>query len=256
MRLENANRPVNGCVALPMKRSLQYKRILLKLSGEGFGDDDGRGLEMERFVTLAKEIQQLSHAGVELAVVVGGGNILRGAKFSGMGKSRVQADQAGMVATAVNALVLQDTIEGFGVNAHVISAVEIKNITEPFVLRKCLQYLKEKSVVVFAGGTGNPYFTTDTAAALRAVEIGADVMLKATQVDGVYSDDPVKNPSATFYKKLSYMDVLNKRLGVMDLTAISLSMENKLPIIVFNIGKRENIRKVISGKPVGTYIGE
>lgn len=239
-----------------MKRAIYYKRVLLKLSGEGFGDTDGRGLEMERFIALAKEIRKLSRSGVELAIVVGGGNILRGAKFSAMGKSRVQADQVGMIATAVNALLLQDSIERFGVHAHVVSAIEIKNITEPFVLRKCLQYLQENNVVIFAGGTGNPYFTTDTAAALRAVEIGADVMLKATQVDGVYTEDPVKNPSATLYKKLSYMDILHKRLGVMDLTAISLSMENKLPIIVFNINKHENIGKVISGKPVGTYIGE
>ncbi|KAB2832978.1 MAG: UMP kinase [Candidatus Brocadia sp.] len=239
-----------------MKRTLQYKRVLLKLSGEGFGDTDGRGLEMEQFSALAKEIQKVSRTGVELAIVVGGGNILRGAKFSSTGKSRVQADQVGMIATAVNALLLQDTLERCGVLAHVFSAIEIKNITEPFVLRDCLQYLKEKKVVIFAGGTGNPYFTTDTAAALRAVEIGAEVMLKATQVDGVYTDDPVKNRSAQLYKKLSYIDILNKRLRVMDLTAISLSMENRLPIIVFNINKYENIGKVISGKPVGTYIGE
>ncbi len=256
LRWENANRRSYCSVASSMKRARHYKRVLLKLSGEGFGDDDGHGLEMERFVALAKEIQKLFRTGVELAIVVGGGNILRGAKFGGRGKSRVQADHVGMIATAVNALLLQDTLERFDISARVVSAIEIANITEPFVLRNCLQYLQEKKVVIFAGGTGNPYFTTDTAAALRAVEIGADVMLKATQVDGVYTDDPVKNASATLYKKLSYMDVLNKRLGVMDLTAISLSMENKLPIIVFNINKYENIGKAISGKAVGTYIGE
>lgn len=239
-----------------MKSTIKYKRVLLKVSGEGFGDENGRGLDTEQFVTLGKEVRKISRTGVELAIVVGGGNILRGAKLGGVGKSRVQADQIGMIATAVNALFLQDVLEGFAVKTHVISAIEIKNITEPFVLRDCLRYLQEKNVVIFAGGTGNPYFTTDTAAALRAIEIDADIMLKATQVDGVYSDDPVKNVSAKFYKKLTYMDVLNKRLGVMDLTAISLSMENKLPIIVFNIGKPENIGKVISGKPVGTYIGE
>ncbi len=239
-----------------MKSNIKYKRVLLKVSGEGFGDESGRGLETERFVTLAKEIKKVSGTGVELAVVVGGGNILRGAKFSGTGKSRVQADQVGMIATAVNALLLQDTLEGFGVETRVVSAIEIKNITEPFILRNCLRYLKEKNVVIFAGGTGNPFFTTDTAAALRAIEINADIMLKATQVDGVYTDDPMKNASAKLYRKLTYMDVLSKRLGVMDLTAISLSMENKLPIVVFNINKRENIGKVISGKPVGTHIGE
>jgi len=168
----------------------------------------------------------------------------------------VQADQVGMIATAINALLLQDILEGFTIKAHVISAIEIKNITEPFVLRNCLQYLQGKEIVIFAGGTGNPYFTTDTAAALRAIEIGADVMLKATRVDGVYTDDPLKNASAKLYKKLTYMDVLNKQLGVMDLTAISLSMENKLPIIVFNMNKRGNIKKAILGEPVGTYIGE
>ena len=241
---------------VPMKRNIKYKRVLLKISGEGFGNENGRGIETENFIALAKEIQKVSATGVELAIVVGGGNILRGAKFGSAGKSRVQADQVGMIATAINALLLQDILEGFTIKAHVISAVEIKNITEPFVLRNCLQYLQGKEIVIFAGGTGNPYFTTDTAAALRAIEIGADVMLKATRVDGVYTDDPLKNASAKLYKKLTYMDVLNKQLGVMDLTAISLSMENKLPIIVFNMNKRGNIKKAILGEPVGTYIGE
>lgn len=243
-------------VSTSMKSNIKYKRVLLKLSGEGFGDESGRGLESERFIALARDIQKVSGMGAELAIVVGGGNILRGAKLGTTGKSRVQADQVGMIATAVNALLLQDVLEGLSVNARVVSAIEIKNITEPIVVRDCLQYLKQKNVVIFAGGTGNPYFTTDTAAALRAIEINADVMLKATQVDGVYTEDPMKNASAKLYKKLTYMEVLSKRLGVMDLTAISLSMENKLPIIVFNINKRENIVNVISGKPVGTYIGE
>ena len=239
-----------------MKDNIKFKRVLLKLSGEGFGDENGRGIDTEQFIKLAKEIKNISKKGIELAIVVGGGNILRGAKLGGAGKSRIQADQVGMIATAVNALLLQDILEGFVINAHVVSAIEIKNITEPFVLRNCLKYLKEKNVVIFAGGTGNPYFTTDTAAALRAIEINADVLLKATRVDGVYTNDPEKDTSAKLYKKLTYMDVLKKQLGVMDLTAISLSMENKLPIIVFNMNKRGNIEKVISGKPVGTYIGE
>lgn len=239
-----------------MKTKIKYKRILLKLSGESFGNENGRGVETKQFITLAKEVQKIVKLGVELAIVVGGGNILRGAKLSGTGKSRIQADQVGMIATAVNALLLQDVLEGFNIKVHVISAVEIKNITEPFVLRNCLKYLKEKNVVIFAGGTGNPYFTTDTAAALRAIEINADVMLKATGVEGVYTDDPRKNVSAKLYKKLTYMDVLGQRLGVMDLTAISLSMENRLPIIVFNISRLENIKKAILGESVGTYIGE
>ena len=239
-----------------MKTKIKYKRILFKLSGESFGNENGRGVETKQFITLAKEVQKIVKLGVELAIVVGGGNILRGAKLSGTGKSRIQADQVGMIATAVNALLLQDVMEGFNIEVHVISAVEIKNITEPFVLRNCLKYLKEKNVVIFAGGTGNPYFTTDTAAALRAIEINADVMLKATGVEGVYTDDPRKNGSAKLYKKLTYMDVLGQRLGVMDLTAISLSMENRLPIIVFNISRLENIKKAILGESVGTYIGE
>lgn len=239
-----------------MQSNIKYKRVLLKVSGEGFGNENGRGIETERFITLAKEIQKVSEIGAELAVVVGGGNILRGARLGSIGKSRVQADQVGMIATVVNALLLQDILESFHVKVHVVSAVEIKDITEPFNIRACLQYLKEKDIIIFAGGTGNPYFTTDTAAALRAIEISADVMLKATQVDGVYTDDPIKNASAKRYEKLTYMEVLSNRLGVMDLTAISLSMENKLPIIVFNMNKRENIKKAIVGESVGTYIGE
>lgn len=239
-----------------MQSNIKYKRALLKVSGEGFGNENGKGIETERFITLAKEIQKVSEIGAELAVVVGGGNILRGARLGSVGKSRVQADQVGMIATVVNALFLQDILEGFNVKVHVVSAIEIKDITEPFKIRACLQYLKEKDIIIFAGGTGNPYFTTDTAAALRAIEISADVMLKATQVDGVYTDDPIKNASAKRYEKLTYMDVLSNRLGVMDLTAISLSMENKLPIIVFNMNKRENIKKAIIGESVGTYIGE
>lgn len=240
---------------MSMKSNCKYKRVLLKISGEGFGDGNGRGIDMDRFVMFAEEVKKVSRIGVALAVVVGGGNILRGARLGKQGKSRVQADQVGMVATAINALLLQDILEELDVEVHVVSAVDIKNITKPFVLRDCLQYLKEKQVVIFAGGTGNPYFTTDTAAVLRAIEINADVMLKATGVDGVYSDDPKKNKSAKLYKKLTYMDVLNKQLGVMDLTAISLGMENKLPIIVFNMNNRENIKKAILGEPVGTYIG-
>lgn len=239
-----------------MQSNIKYKRVLLKVSGEGFGNESGRGIETERFVTLAKEIQKVSEIGAELAVVVGGGNILRGARLGSVGKSRIQADQVGMIATVVNALLLQDILESFNLKVHVVSAVEIKDITEPFNIRACLQYLQEKDIIIFAGGTGNPYFTTDTAAALRAIEISADVMLKATQVDGVYTDDPIKNASAKRYEKLTYMDVLNNRLGVMDLTAISLSMENKLPIIVFNVNRRENIKKAIVGESVGTYIGE
>jgi uridylate kinase len=237
-------------------QNIKYKRVLIKISGEGFGNENGRGIETEQFIKIAKEIQKVSEIGVELAIVVGGGNILRGARLGNAGKSRVQADQVGMIATVVNALLLQDILEGLNLKVHVVSAIEVKDITEPFILRTCLHYLKQKDIIIFAGGTGNPYFTTDTAAALRAIEISADVMMKATRVDGVYTDDPIKNPSARLYEKLTYMDVLNKQLGVMDLTAISLSMENRLPIIVFNMNRPENIKKVILGESAGTYIGE
>ncbi|MGQ3685699.1 MAG: UMP kinase [Candidatus Loosdrechtia sp.] len=239
-----------------MQNSVKYKRVLIKISGEGFGGENGRGIETGQFGKIAKEIQQVSDTGVELAIVVGGGNIIRGARLGATGKSRVQADQAGMIATVINALILQDILEEFGLKVRVISAVDVKDITEPFVLRTCLRYLTEKNIIIFAGGTGNPYFTTDTAAVLRAIEISADVMMKATRVDGVYTDDPVKNPSARLYERLTYLDVLSKQLGVMDLTAISLSMENKLPIIVFNMNRPENMRKAIMGESAGTYIGE
>ncbi len=239
-----------------MERQIKYKRVLLKISGESFGDKQGRGIDTEQFIVLASEIQKISALGVELAIVVGGGNILRGARLGKAGKSRIKADQAGMIATAINGLLFQDILEELNVKSHVVSAVEIKNFTEPFVIQNCLSYLKEKEVIIFTGGTGNPYFTTDTAGALRAIEISADILLKATGVDGVYTDDPKKNASAKLHKRLSYIEVLTHRLGVMDMTAVSLSMENKLPIIVFNMNIRENIQKAIMGEQVGTYIGE
>lgn len=239
-----------------IKENFKYNRVLLKISGEGFGDEAGSGIVTERFISVAKEIQNVLRSGVELAIVVGGGNILRGAKLGNTSKSRIRADQMGMVATSINALFLQSILEEFNIKSRVLNAIDIKNITEPIIQQTCLEYLQEKYVIIFAGGTGNPYFTTDTAAALRAIEIGAEVFLKATQVDGVYTDDPMKNASATLYKKLTYSEVLNRQLRVMDLTAICLSMENKLPIVVFNMHKPENIEKAIRGEPVGTYIGD
>ncbi|MBM4053390.1 MAG: UMP kinase [Planctomycetes bacterium] len=240
---------------MPKNTKTKYKRILLKMSGEGFGGENGKGIDTEKFVTFAKTLKKILSLGVETALVIGGGNVLRGAKLGRSGKSRIVADQAGMIATILNAVLLQDTLENHDIKTHVISAIEIRNITEPFILRNCFQYLKERNIIIFAGGTGNPYFTTDTAAALRAIEINADVMLKATRVDGVYTDDPMKNPSAKLLNKLTYTDVLNQQLGVMDMTAISLSMENKLPIIVLNMNKTGNIEKAVMGKSVGTFIG-
>lgn len=238
-----------------MKTKIKYKRILLKLSGESFGNENGRGVETKQFVTLAKEVQKIVKLGVELAIVVGGGNILRGAKLSGTGKSRIQADQVGMIATAVNALLLQDVLEGFNINVHVISAVEIKNITEPFVLRNCLKYLKEKNVVIFAGGTGNPYFTTDTAAALRALETKCDIVLKATKVDGVYDKDPQKYSDAKKFDTISFKDAItDKEIEIMDNSALSLCMDNKIPILVFNLTQEGNISKAASGEKIGTLI--
>ena len=186
---------------------------------------------------------------------MGGGNIIRGAELSKSGVDRARADQLGMIATNINAIILQDSLKKLKIPTSVLSAIQIQNIVESYTIQKCLSFLEKDYVVIIAGGTGNPFFTTDTAAALRAIEIGADIFLKGTKVDGVYSDDPVTNPRAKKYIKLEYMDVLTRNLGVMDSTAISLSMENKLPIIVFNFSKKDNIKKAIAGNKIGTYIG-
>ena len=231
-----------------------YKRILLKISGESFAGHKEGIVDPEAIAFVSGEIKSAKDLGVEMAVVVGGGNIIRG-QISDLGViDRVSADYMGMLATIINSLALQDNLESLGLSTRVMSAIHIDTLTEPYIKREALKHLKKGRVIVLAGGTGNPYFTTDTAAALRATEIGADVVMKGTKVDGVYDDDPMKNPAANMFNCLSYMEVLNRRLKVMDLTAISLCMENKLPIIVFNLLKEGNLRRLLRGEKIGTKV--
>lgn len=234
----------------------KHRRVLLKISGEGLCSANSSILDIPKCDLIGKEISSARDSGVEIAIVVGGGNIIRGAELSRSGVERTRADQLGMIATNINAIVLQHSLEKHKIPTRVLSAIEIVGIVESYTIHKCRSFLEEGFVVILAGGTGSPYFTTDTAAALRAIEIGADVFLKGTKVDGVYSDDPVTNPKARKYKRLEYMDALVKKLDVMDATAISLSMENKLPIVVFNLRKKNNISKAIIGDKIGTYVGD
>jgi len=232
-----------------------YQRILLKLSGEALGQPDtGQGLEPESVRRVARQVARVAKLGVELAVVVGGGNILRGAKFSQVGAQRASADTMGMLATIINALALSDAIEKSGAEARVLSAVDVRQVAEPFTRRAALAHLEAGRVVVLAGGTGNPFFTTDTAAALRATELGCEVLLKATKVDGVYTSDPKVDPNARILRELTYLDVLNRGLAVMDGTAITMCLENRLPVIVFNLFEEGNIERVVRGEALGTII--
>ncbi|MHC4320765.1 MAG: UMP kinase [Planctomycetota bacterium] len=233
----------------------KHKRVLLKISGEGFCSENSSVIDIPKCDLIAKEIRNARDTGVEIAVVVGAGNITRGSELSRLGVERTRADQLGMIATNINAIVLQDSLEKLKVPTRVLSAIEIQGIVEPYTIYKCRSLLEKGFAVILAGGTGSPYFTTDTAAALRAIEIGADAFLKGTKVDGVYSDDPITNPKAKKYDRLEYMEALSNKLNVMDATAISLSMENKLPIIVFNLRKKNNISKAIMGDEIGTYVG-
>jgi uridylate kinase len=233
---------------------LKYKRILLKISGEAMMGDKGYGIDSSTVAFIAKEIKEAVSLGVEVAIVIGGGNIFRGVEASVKGMERASADYMGMLATVINALALQNSLEKYGVPTRVQSAIEMKELTEPYIRRKAMRHLEKGRIVIFAAGTGNPYFTTDTAAALRAMEIGADVILKATKVDGIYSSDPVKDPSAKKYSTVTYIDVLKRGLSIMDSTAVSLCMDNNLPIVVFNLRGNGNIRKVIEGKKIGTLV--
>lgn len=238
-----------------MSNGLKYKRILLKLSGEALMGSQGYGIDPVVIRQIADEVKGLVDQGLELALVVGGGNIFRGLAASAKGMDRSTGDYMGMLATVMNSLALQDGLEKAGVDTRVQSAIEMREIAEPFIKRRAMRHLEKGRVVIFAAGTGNPYFTTDTAASLRAVEIGAEVLLKATKVDGVYDSDPVKNPNAVKYQQLSYMEVLSKELKVMDSTAISLCKDTGLPIIVFNLNEPGNIERVVRGEPIGTYVG-
>jgi uridylate kinase len=232
----------------------RFRRVLLKLSGEALMGSQGYGVDPAMASRIAEEIAEIHAIGVEVAATVGGGNIVRGISVSAAGMDRVTGDYMGMLSTVINALALQNALEKIGVNTRVQSAIEMKEISEPFIRRRAIRHLEKGRVVIFAAGTGNPYFSTDTAAALRGMEIGAEVILKATKVDGIYDSDPLHNPSAKLFKKLTYREVLEKRLGVMDTTAITLCMENKLPIIVFNLLRRGNIKDVVLGSNMGSIV--
>jgi uridylate kinase len=231
-----------------------YKRVLLKLSGEALMGDADYGIQPEVISRFAKEISELSAQGVELGIVIGGGNIFRGAGLAAGGMDRVSADHMGMLATVMNALALQDALEQNGTFCRVMSAIRIHEVCEDYLRRRAIRHLEKGRVVIFAAGTGNPFFTTDSAASLRAVEIGADLMLKATQVDGVYNDDPRKNPDAVRYTELTYDEVINNRLGVMDTTAVVMCQEQNMPLRVFDVHKPGNLTNIIYGGDVGTLV--
>jgi uridylate kinase len=234
----------------------KYKRILLKLSGEALAGKSGVGIDTGALADMAEQIKEVRNLGVEVVIVIGGGNIFRGIAGSKAGVERATGDYMGMLATVINALALQDALEKAGVETRVQSAITMHQIAEAFIRRRAVRHLEKARVVIFGGGTGNPYFSTDTAAALRANEIGADVILKATKVDGIYDADPLKNPDAKRYARLSYLEALQKQLKVMDATAFSLCMDNHMPIIVFDIFKEHNLRRVVMGEKVGTLVAD
>ncbi len=233
----------------------KFQRVLLKLSGEALANAEGYGIDPETLVSLGRQIKELRDDGLEISMVVGGGNIFRGIQGAVRhGMDRATADYIGMIATVMNAMALQDALEKAGVITRVQSAISMQEVAEPYIRRRAIRHLEKGRVVIFAAGTGNPFFSTDTAAALRALEIGAEVIIKATKVDGVYDSDPLKNPDAKKFDRLSYIDVINRGLQVMDSTAITLCMDNDLPIIVFNVGREGNIKRVLQGEPIGTLV--
>jgi len=233
---------------------LLYKRVLLKLSGEALAGEQGYGIDPLTITKIAYEIKEVVACGVQLALVIGGGNIFRGLAASSKGMDRASADYMGMLATMINSLAMQDALEQVGVFTRVQSAIAMQEVAEPYIRRRAIRHLEKGRVVIFGAGTGNPYFTTDTAASLRAMEIGSDVILKGTKVDGVYSADPKKDPAALKFSRLSYIDVLKKGLQVMDATAISLCMDNDLPIIVFDVTTYGNVKRVVFGEEIGTIV--
>jgi len=237
-----------------MQEKPRYRRVLLKLSGEALMGDQGYGVDPVVATQIAGEIAELHNLGVEVAVTVGGGNIVRGISVSEAGMDRVSGDYMGMLATTINALALQNALEQLDVFTRVLSAIDMKQVAEPFIRRRAIRHLEKGRVVIFAAGIGNPYFSTDTAAALRAMEIGAETILKATKVDGIYDSDPKKNPSAKLFRHITYQEVLEKDLRVMDTTAVALCKENGLPIVVFNLLQRGNIRDVVMGADIGTEV--
>jgi len=234
--------------------AVPYRRVLLKISGEALAGRQGYGIEPETINRIAEEIREVVEMGVQLAIVIGGGNMFRGIAASAGGMDRATGDYMGMLATVINALALQDAIEKAGVPVRVLSAIEMRAVAEPYIRRRAMRHLEKGRVVVFAAGTGNPFFTTDTAGALRAVEIGAEALLKASRVDGIYTADPLKDPKAVKLERVGYIEALNRGLEVMDTTAISLCMDNKLPIVVFDLTTRGNIRRIVAGEAVGSIV--
>ena len=235
---------------------MQYKRILLKLSGEALMGNRPYGIDPDRLAEYAKEIKAIVDKEIEVAIVIGGGNIFRGVAGSSKGMDRVQGDYMGMLATVINGLALQDALEDGGLKTRLLTAIKMEQIAEPYIKRRAVRHLEKGRVVIFGAGTGNPYFTTDTAAVLRAIEINADVILKGTRVDGVYSEDPEKNKEAVKFDTISFKDVMSKGLNVMDMTAFTLSEENNLPIIVFDMNKQGNLQKLLNGEKIGTLVGK
>ncbi|MCB9203228.1 MAG: UMP kinase [Flavobacteriales bacterium] len=233
---------------------MKYKRILLKLSGEALMGNKTHGIDSDRLKEYALEIKQTIELGVEVAIVIGGGNIFRGLSAAASGMDRVQGDYMGMLATVINGMALQGALEDEGIDTRLQTAIHMNQIAEPFIKRKATRHLEKGRVVIFGAGTGNPYFTTDTAATLRAIEIDADVILKGTRVDGIYTSDPEKDSTATKYNSISFDEVMSKNLKVMDKTAFALSQENKLPIIVFDMNKKDNLKKLVSGEKIGTLV--
>jgi uridylate kinase len=240
----------------PLAPGVRYRRILLKLSGEALMGQQGYGIDAATLSQIADEVIDVLSLGVEIAVVIGGGNIFRGVAGASSGMDRAHADYMGMLATLINALAMQDALEARGSRTRVLSAIEVQRVAEPYIRRRAIRHLEKGRLVIFAAGTGNPFFTTDTAASLRAMEIGAEIVMKATKVDGVYDKDPHKHKDARMFRRLSYLDVLNRNLEVMDSTAISLCRDNRLPILVFNMTKPGNIRRVVLGEPLGTMVVE
>lgn len=233
---------------------MSYNRILLKLSGEALLGERSHGVDPQRILAYSKEIKEIVDVGIEIAIVIGGGNIFRGVSGASNGIDRVQADYMGMLATVINGLALQSSLEELNVQTRLQTAVKIEAVAEPYIKRKAVRHLEKKRVVIFSAGTGNPFFTTDSAAVLRAIEINADVILKGTRVDGIYNIDPEKNKDAVKFKKLTYDEAIDKKLKIMDSTAFTLSQENNLPIIVFNMNKPGNLKKIIEGKDIGTTV--
>lgn len=232
----------------------KYRRVLLKLSGEALAGNQGYGIDPEVIAAIAAEVKEVVDLGIEIALVIGGGNIFRGVAAASRGMDRASADYMGMLATVMNSLAMQDALEQAGVVTRVLSAIEMREVAEPYIRRRAVRHLEKRRVVIFGAGTGNPYFTTDTAASLRAMEINADIILKATKVDGIYSADPTKDKDAVKFSSLTYLDVLKKGLQVMDATATSLCMDNDLPIMVFNLTVRGNIKRAVMGENIGTIV--